>query len=145
MLYTYHKEEYENVNPDYVFVFGTSLRGDLLLGLGNIARTKHGAQRSRPMGYSNSVGKGKTFAIPLKDESNYDLRTIDILRNIDTFLEYSVRSPYETFFITDITKLMPRIAPGVLIYMFKGSHTNCIFPESWSSIIEPPKKKLTAV
>lgn len=141
MLYTYHDEDYGNVNPEYVFVYGTSDLGDLRLGLGNIARTKHGAPYGRPIGYVNNVGGGKSFGIPLKDKDNYDIRTNDILRNVDTFLSFSVQAPFETFYITDITKLMPRISPEVLMYMFKGAHTNCIFPSSWSKVMEPPVKK----
>lgn len=138
-FYTYHTDP-EEPPTDQCLVFATSLKGDLKLGFGPLARQRKIARLNRPMGYNIVTGRGSSFGIPVKNKENFDLRTLDILTNIDEFVRYSANSPFVTFHITDFTKVLPRIQKGVIIRLFTGCHRNCIFPESWISVIEPPTK-----
>lgn len=135
--YTYH-EDPDTVDGSKVFVFATSLKGDMKLGYGPIAVKRHGAQIGRPMGYNVLGGVGRSFAIPFKDKDGYDLSTTSILVNIDEFIRHTVNVPYETYHITDVTKVIPRVQPKVIMRLFIGCHSNCIFPSSWRETIEPP-------
>lgn len=138
-FYTYHDDPQE-VDPTRVLVFGTSLKGDMKLGFGPIAVKKHGAQKGKTMGYNTLGGIGHSFAIPYKDALGYDIRTMEILKAVDDFITYSVNTRYNTYHITDMSKLCPRIQPGIIPYLFKGCFSNCIFPQSWEEFIEPEPK-----
>lgn len=135
--YTYHDDP-DEVDGSRVFVFATSLKGDMKLGYGPIALKKHGAQRNKPMGYNVLGGVGRSFAIPFKDASGFDLSTKSILVNIDEFIKHTVNVPYDTYHITDVTKVVHRVQPKVIMKLFVGCHKNCIFPASWRETIEPP-------
>lgn len=134
--YTYHDNPQE-IDTSHVLVFGTSLKGDLKLGYGPIAYAKHGAQKNKPMGFNSRGGSGSSFGIPLKTEEGFDLRTNTILLNIDDFITFSSKSKQLKFHITNMDILCPRLQKGIIPYLFKGCHNNCIFPKEWEQFIEP--------
>lgn len=138
MHYTYHDNPATGLDASHVIVFASSLKGDLRLGFGPLVGKLHGAQKGKPMGYSSIAGQGKSFGIPFKDKDGFDLRSLDILRNVDQFLEFSMQRGYETFHITDVTTIIPRVQPAAIVRFFVGAHRNCIFPKTWSQWLEVP-------
>lgn len=137
--YTYHDNP-DNIPQGNVLVFATSLKGDMRLGYGPLATRHHGAQKGKPMGFSTSEnGIGKSFGIPFKDADGYDMRTLDILRNVDEFLNYTTNTKHITYHITDVAKVIPRIQPKQIAYLFKGAHSNCIFPRNWQEWMDVPE------
>jgi hypothetical protein len=136
--YIYHYNP-EYADPSHVFVFATEANGLLKNGYGPAARKYHGAPLKKPMGFSQTE-KGKVFGVVVKDSKGFHLRTMDILRNVDMFLEYSLVAKGETFHITNFAMFLPRVAPGVIARMFVGAHKNCIFPVEWQEFLEPPDK-----
>lgn len=138
MHYTYHDNPKTDLDVNNVIVFATSLKADLKKGFGPIALKKHGAQKGKPMGFSAVAGVGKSFGIPFEDKDGFDLRTQDILRSVDMFLEFSIKTGYELFHITDVTEFIPRVQPEVIARLFVGAHKNCIFPITWSQWLEVP-------
>lgn len=138
MHYTYHDNPTSGLDPSRVIVFATSMKGDMRMGFGPIAVKHHGAQKGKPMGFSSIFGVGKSFAIPFEDKDGYDIRTQDILRNVDMFLDFSIKTGYEIFHITDMSAIIPRVQPAVIARLFVGAHKNCIFPQTWSQWLEVP-------
>jgi hypothetical protein len=136
--YVYHNNP-EHGNLTHVFVYASEFNGLLKTGYGPAARKYHAAPFNKPMGYSVN-GSLKSFAVVVKDSKGLHYRTMDILRNVDMFLEYAIKAKNETFHITNFAYFLPRISAGVVARMFVGAHTNCIFPTEWQQFLEPPEK-----
>lgn len=137
-VYTYHTSDTENVGNS-IFVFAAAKINFRTFGHTDFACRNYGAQLSRVQGYSRSEKTLKgSYSIHVADENKFALRTIDILRNVDQFLEYARVDKGNKFHITDLTKQVTRAHPAIVARLFVGAHTNCIFPESWKEWIEPP-------
>lgn len=136
--YIYHGNP-EYADPSHVFVYATEFNGLLKTGYGPAAKKHHGAVLKKPMGFNLNNGL-KSFAVTVKDSKGMHYRTMDILRNVDMFLEYAIKAKGETFHITNFAYFLPRVAPGVVARMFVGAHKNCIFPQEWQEFLEPPDK-----
>jgi hypothetical protein len=137
-VYTYHTSDTENVGNS-IFVFATAKIDYRTFGLTDFACRNYGAKLYRVNGFSqNELTTRSSYAIQVADEKKFALRTIDILRNIDQFLEYARVDKANKFHITDFTKQFTRAHPAIVARLFVGAHNNCIFPESWKEWIEPP-------
>ena len=136
-VYTYHESDTENVG-NRVFVFATARINFSTFGLTDFARTNYGAVLSKPQGFSrNEKTLKSSYAINVADEHKFALRTLDILRNVDMFLQYSIAAKSLEFHITDFTKQVTRAKPEIVARLFVGAHKNCIFPIAWRPWLEP--------
>ncbi len=137
-VYQYHNSDTEDVG-NRVLVFATAKINYSTFGLTDFARKNYGALLSRPQGFSqNQTTLRGSYAINVANEQKHALRTMDILRNVDQFLDYSITAKHLTFHITDFTKQIKRARPAIVARLFVGAHNNCIFPQEWKQWIEPP-------
>lgn len=142
-IYTFHTSDTEGVG-NRILVFAAAKIEYRTFGLTEFACREYGAQLSRVQGYSRNERTMKSsYSIQVANEKKFALRTIDILRNIDQFLEYARVDKASQFHITDFSKQMPRVHPGIVARMFVGAHTNCIFPETWKVWLDTPDIQIT--
>lgn len=115
-----------------IFVFGSNLAGRHGKGAALVAVKRFGAHYGKGEGLM-----GQSYGIPTKSE---DLKVLPLSRikiYVHNFKQFARRNPDMKFFITRVGCGLAGYNDHQIAFMFKGSPTNCSFPESWRTILSP--------
>jgi len=131
--YSYHKDgTLPDITGDYIFVFGSNLRGIHGRGAALIAKKMFGAEYGVGVGYT-----GRSYAIPTKDYFIKTLALINIKQSIQSFSEFTNDHPNLRFWVTGVACGLAGYNFHEISPCFKDCNVNCNFPEHWSKYLEP--------
>jgi hypothetical protein len=132
MSYQYHDETIVTELPeDTVFVFGSNLAGIHDSGAARVAAQHFAAV--------NGVGRGwagQSFAIPTLNEHIQQMPLSQIEHYVDDFKIYAKNHPKVKYFLTALGCGIAGYKVSEIAPLFKGIHSNVIFPESFRPYIE---------
>jgi hypothetical protein len=130
--YQYHKDGTLPENSsEWIFVFGSNLRGAHGKGAALIAKEQFGAEYGVPIGLT-----GKSYAIPTKDRY---IRTLDLSQikyYVQVFKDFTWNMPDMKFWVTGVGCGLAGYKPEQIAPMFKDSNINCNFPDVWRKYLE---------
>ena len=111
-----------------IFVFGSNLAGRHGKGAALVA-VRYGAV------YGVGEGlRGKTFAIPTKDESMRPRTLSQIEQSIKKFKKFAKENPNKKWFVTRVGCGLAGFSDSQIAPMFKNV-PNCSFPQEWKIYI----------
>jgi hypothetical protein len=130
--YQYHKDGTLPDNPsEWIFVFGSNLRGAHSAGAAIVAKEQFGAEYGVPIGLT-----GRSYAIPTKDRY---IRTLDLNQikyYVQVFKDFTWNMQDMKFWVTAVGCGLAGYKHEQIAPMFKGAYTNCSFPEGWAKFLE---------
>ena len=134
----------DNIIPsgdDWIWVFGSNLKGRHGKGAAKVAHVSFGARYGVGFGPT-----GRAYAIPTKAlptmEPHHVLPMADIAAHITRFLEYARANPDKRFFVTAVGTGLSGIPDAEIAPLFAEAPANCSFPQQWSGFIEQPDPAL---
>ena len=115
---------------DYIFVFGSNLKGRHGKGAALHALEYHGAIYGRATGF-----QGQSYAIPTKTTpaKSLPLKTIEFY--MAEFLKVAADRQDLTFFVTAIGTGLAGFSHQQIAPLFTNAPKNCILPEEWKKYI----------
>ena len=131
--FTYHKNGTLPPEPysDWIFVFGSNLRGRHGLGAAKIAKELFNAEEGIPIGLT-----GNSYAIPTKDRFIRTLNISIIKAYIETFCNFTYNRPKLKFFVTAVGCGLAGYKSEQIAPFFKDANPeNCSFPDIWKHIL----------
>lgn len=130
--FMYHKDGAlpENLN-EYIFVFGSNLRGIHGKGAALVARRMFGAELGVGIGYT-----GRSYAIPTKDRYIKTLPLSDIKKYVSMFCEFTHNKSDLKFWVTAVGCGLAGYSHKDIAHFFTECNTNCIFAESWTQYLK---------
>ena len=132
MSYQYHDESIVTELPeDTVFVFGSNLAGIHDSGAARVAAQHFAAVKGVGRGWA-----GQTFAIPTLNEHLQQMPLSQIEHYVDDFKIYAKNHPKMKYFLTALGCGIAGYKVSEIAPLFKGIHSNVIFPESFRPYIE---------
>lgn len=132
MSYQYHDETIVTELPeDTVFVFGSNLAGQHDSGAARVAAQHFEAVTGVGRGWA-----GQTFAIPTLNEHLQQMPLSQIEHYVDDFKIYAKNHPKIKYFLTALGCGIAGYKVSEIAPLFKGIHSNVIFPESFRPYIE---------
>lgn len=119
---------------DWIFVFGSNLKGRHGLGAAKVAHKNFGAQ------YGQGAGPtGRAYAIPTKALPTMDPKDVlplsEIAESVQAFVEYARARPQERFFVTRVGCVLAGYSDEVIAPMFRAAPENCSLPEPWRKFL----------
>lgn len=111
---------------DWIWVFGSNLKGRHGKGAAKVARVNFRAE------YGVGCGRtGQSYAIPTKGE-RLDVLPLDgIKASAAQFIEYALANPKLKFFVTRVGCGLAGYQDDEIRPMFVDAPTNCSLPEVW--------------
>ncbi|MGR0306682.1 A1S_2505 family phage non-structural protein [Acinetobacter beijerinckii] len=132
MAYQYHDETIVTELPeDTVFVFGSNLAGIHDSGAARVAALHFAAVKGVGRGWA-----GQSFAIPTLNEHIQQMPLSQIEHYVDDFKIYAKNHPKMKYFLTALGCGIAGYKVSEIAPLFKGIHSNVIFPESFRPYIE---------
>jgi len=132
MSYQYHDETIVTELPeDTVFVFGSDLAGRHDSGAARVAAQHFAAVKGVGRGWA-----GQSFAIPTLNEHMQQMPLSQIAHYVDDFKIYAKNHPKMKYFLTALGCGIAGYKVSEIAPLFKGIHSNVIFPESFRPFIE---------
>ena len=130
--YQYHKDGTLPENSsEWIFVFGSNLRGAHGKGAALVAKEKFGAEYGVPIGLT-----GRSYAIPTKDRYIRTLGLEQIKHYVDVFKDFTWNMPNLKFWVTAIGCGLAGYKDSDIAPMFRDCNTNCNFPHNWKQYLE---------
>ena len=132
MSYQYHDESIVTELPeDTVFVFGSNLAGTHDSGAARVAAQHFAAVKGVGRGWA-----GQSFAIPTLNEHLQQMPLSQIEHYVDDFKIYAKKHPKMKYFLTALGCGIAGYKVSEIAPLFKGIHSNVIFPESFRPILK---------
>jgi hypothetical protein len=112
--------------PHMVFVFGSNRAGRHGAGAAKAALDKYGAV------YGIGEGlRGRSYALPTKDENIRTLPLTEVVAHVETFLEFARHHSGIGFAVTRIGCGLAGFTDTQIAPLFKNAPSNCYLPEGW--------------
>lgn len=125
------EESIKALNTGEIFVFGSNLAG--IHGAGAAKKAlEFGAVIGKGIGF-----KGRTYAIPTKDEKINTLPIKDIEPYVKQFIDYASKNQHLTFLVTQIGCGLAGYSPEDIAPLFENAllYTNIVLPEEFFNIL----------
>lgn len=120
-------EKFKPMPEGAVFVFGSNEAGYHGGGAAREAYEKFGAVWNKGIGHY-----GQSYALPTKDTNVQTLPLAHIQHYVDRFLDYVMRNPNLTFYLTKIGCGLAGLTEEQIKPMFAGRrYDNIIYPYGW--------------
>lgn len=130
--YKYHKDgTLPEDSKEYIFVFGSNLRGLHGKGAALVAKEKFGAELGIGIGLT-----GNSYAIPTKDRWIRSLSLIEIKHYINVFKDFTYNRPDSKFWVTGVGCGLAGFKNKEISILFRECNINCNFPDVWSPYLE---------
>lgn len=124
MVYKPGSREWQTTNS--VYVFNSDLAGRHTRGTALIALREHGAV------YGVAVGlRGRSYAIPVRDEQGDPLPLTVITRYVQAFLRFASNHRDLTFYVTRIGCESGVYSEREMAPLFAQAPPNCHLPRRW--------------
>lgn len=111
---------------EYVFVFGSNLRGAHGAGAARDAVLHWGADLGQGVGR-----QGMSYAIPTKNQQIKTMSLDEIRPYVDNFIAYAVGYSDTVFQVTQIGCGLAGYSAKQIAPLFKDAPKNCLFDEAW--------------
>lgn len=111
---------------DQIFVFGSNLAGVHGAGAARAALDLYHAAWGVGVGIT-----GNCYAIPTKDFNIQTMKLSEIVKYVESFVQYTKDNPDMKFFITRIGCGLAGYKDHQIAPMFKGCGDNCSFARQW--------------
>ena len=132
MSYQYHDESIITELPENtIFVFGSNLAGQHDNGAARIAAQYFAAVKGVGRGWA-----GQSFAIPTLNEHLQQMPLSQIAHYVNDFKIYAQNHQKMKYFLTALGCGIAGYKVSEIAPLFKGIHSNVIFPESFRPYIE---------
>lgn len=140
----FHPDHTIPAGDDWIWVFGSNLKGRHGKGAAKVARESFGASYGVAFGPT-----GRAYAIPTKSvptmEPQHVLPLEDIAVHVGRFIEYARANPDKRFFVTAVGTGLSRLQDAQIAPLFAGAPENCSFAQQWRPFIEQPTSDLAVV
>ena len=125
------QENIETLNIGEIFVFASNLKGSHGAGAARKA-LEFGAVIGKGVGF-----KGRTYAIPTKDEFIRTMILEDIELYVKQFIQYASKNQHLTFLVTQIGCGLAGYTPEDIAPMFEEAllYENIVLPEEFFNIL----------
>jgi hypothetical protein len=115
--------------PNAVFVFGSNLTGRHGAGAAKTARERYGAVQG--VGYGM---RGRSFAIPTKDERLRTLPLPEVEDYVGRFVDYAWSIPTYSYVVTRVGTGLAGFSDREIAPLFKDAPENVLLPIGWREI-----------
>lgn len=119
------------IDPTYVLVVGSNLKGAHGRGGAKHAKLCHGAKYGVAEGMS-----GNTYLLPTKDEYIKTLPISRVKKHVDKFLDFARSNPDIKFFLTPVGCGLAGYTPSDIAPMFETAPENVLLPKSFLDVYE---------
>ena len=125
------QENIETLEAGEIFVFGSNLRGRHGAGAAKKA-LEFGAVMSKGVGF-----KGRTYAIPTKDENIRTMPIEAIEPYVKQFIDYASKNQHLTFLVSKIGCGLANYSPEDIAPLFEDAllYPNIVLPEEFFNIL----------
>lgn len=118
------------MEKDSIFVFGSNLSGIHGAGAARAAAVHYGAKWGEGEGLH-----GSSYALPTKGLKITYMKTTDVVKHIEKFLDFARENPHMTFKVTKIGCGLAGFKDENMAPRFKNAPLNCEFDSEWMKYI----------
>ncbi len=111
---------------DFIYVFGSNLKGIHGAGAAKHAATHRGAHHLVPEGLS-----GTSYALPTKKGPYEDMSLNELRLHVDNFLQYATDHPHDMFQVTRVGCGRAGFKDMDVAPLFREAPDNCHLPGVW--------------
>lgn len=126
----YAQGYYRELPDDFIFVFGSNLRGAHGKGAAECAKNYFGAIYGKGEGI-----QGQSYAVPTKDHNIKTRDISDIRPAVDRLIEFANANKHKVFIITELGTGLARLDPGSMAGLFYRAPLNCVLPFEWGEYL----------
>ena len=125
------QENIETLEAGEIFIFGSNLSGRHDAGAAKKA-LEFGAVMGKGVGF-----KGRTYAIPTKDENIRTMPIEDIEPYVKQFIDYASKNQHLTFLVSKIGCGLANHSPEDIAPLFEDAllYPNIVLPEEFFNIL----------
>ena len=125
------QENIETLAAGEIFIFGANLQGFHGAGAARKA-LEFGAVMGKGVGF-----KGRTYAIPTKDENIRTMSIEDIEPYVKQFIDYASKNQHLTFLVSKIGCGLANYSPEDIAPLFEDAllYPNIVLPEEFFNIL----------
>ena len=125
------QENIETLEAGEIFIFGSNLRGRHGAGAAKKA-LEFGAVMGKGVGF-----KGRTYAIPTKDENIRTMPIEAIEPYVKQFIDYASKNQHLTFLVSKIGCGLAGYSPDDIAPLFEDAllYSNIVLPEEFFNIL----------
>lgn len=126
----YAQGYYRELPDDFIFVFGSNLRGAHGKGAAECAKNYFGAIYGKGEGI-----QGQSYAVPTKDHNIKTRSTSEIKPAVDRLIEFANEHRRLVFIITELGTGLAGIDPAAMAGLFYRAPLNCVLPFEWGEYL----------